>query len=221
MAKKCAIRYTTAMKIWAIIPVKSLHKTKSRLANVLSPQQRAALTQQLLRQTLQILQQVAAIEQVVVVSRDETVAREATAHHARVVVEKDGDGLNEAVTIGKAYAANKGAQAVLVLPSDLPFIERTDIEALLAVRETAVSHQNTLIICSDQHQQGTNALLLPASLNFQFKYGHTSYQQHLTEANRHQLYIHTISIPSLQFDLDTERDWQQYQQKKQLIYDSE
>ena len=208
------------MKIWAIIPVKSLQKTKSRLANVLSPSQRATLTQQLLRRTLHTLQQVPALEQLVVVSRDETVAGEATAHHARVVVEKDGDGLNEAVSLGKAYAASKGAQAVLVLPSDLPFIEATDIEMMLAVGKTAVFPTNTLIICSDQHQQGTNALYLPASLNFAFKYGRYSYQQHLAEANRHQLHIHTISIPGLQFDLDTEQDWQQYQQKYQPIYNS-
>jgi 2-phospho-L-lactate/phosphoenolpyruvate guanylyltransferase len=203
------------MSTWAIIPVKSLQHTKSRLTAVLSPEQRATLTRQLLWQTVWSLQQVAAVEQVVIVSRDETVAREATAHHARIVAEEEGDGLNEAVSFGKMVASNHGGRNVLVLPSDLPFMTVADVETLLAVGETAVSPP-PLIICSDQHNKGTNALFLPAMLNFQFQYGPHSYEKHLAEAKRHQLHMHTISIPGLQFDIDTESDWHHYAQQTRL-----
>ncbi|MFN2189200.1 MAG: 2-phospho-L-lactate guanylyltransferase, partial [Candidatus Promineifilaceae bacterium] len=40
------------MKIWAIIPVKPLYDSKSRLAEVLTPEERAELTRRLLESTI-------------------------------------------------------------------------------------------------------------------------------------------------------------------------
>ena len=58
------------MIIWAIIPVKPLRDSKSRLAHILSSDQRADLTSRLLGRTLDTLNDVMAITQTLVVSRD-------------------------------------------------------------------------------------------------------------------------------------------------------
>ena len=61
-------------EIWAILPVKLLEQTKSRLTAVLTPSQRAELTQFFVKRTLTVLQNVVHIEAIVVISRDLKIA---------------------------------------------------------------------------------------------------------------------------------------------------
>ncbi len=58
------------MTTWAIIPVKPLRYGKSRLAHILSPDERAALTTEMLHYTLRVLENVPAIYRTLVISRD-------------------------------------------------------------------------------------------------------------------------------------------------------
>src|SRR5258707_4700852 len=57
------------MNIWAIIPVKPFNRAKRRLAPILSPEQRAALAEQMFRHSLEILSSVKQIGGVLVGSR--------------------------------------------------------------------------------------------------------------------------------------------------------
>ncbi len=197
------------MTIWAIVPVKSLQQTKGRLTAVLTPTQRAQLTCRLLRQTINSLHAVPQINTILVVTQDKTIAQLAESQQAIVIAEQSNEGLIEAVTLGKQFAANHRAQYLLILPSDLPFLSAANIETFIS--NTNTNRKDEILICSDQQQQGTNALFMPATRPFQFHYGPNSYQRHLAEAQRQQIIIRTINIPSLQFDLDTEADWHQYQ----------
>ncbi len=199
------------MTTWAIVPVKQLHHAKSRLASTLSAEERAALMRCLLRRLLVVLGEVKQVDEIVVVSRDQEVARISALHHAHIVCEDEGVGLNGAVYFGQAYAVARGAAAILVLPTDLPFVTSEDVAALW--EETAVSPYPTAVICSDRHQEGTNALLLPANSPFHFQYGVQSYQKHIGEAERLQLRVQTAVIPGLQFDLDTLGDWEVYRER--------
>lgn len=200
------------MTTWAIIPVKSLPHSKSRLAPFLSQEARAELTRCLLHRLLAILHEVPQIDEVVIVSRDPSVARLAERHGAHVVAEGEEDALNASVRVGQAFAVAHGARAILILPSDLPLVMPEDIAALWG--ETAVFDPSQAVICSDRHQEGTNALLLPAVGPFQFQYGPQSYQKHHREAERVKLLLHTAVIPGLQFDLDTVQDWELYRRRQ-------
>ncbi len=208
------------MNIHAIVPVKSLQETKSRLGGVLSLGERAQLTQTLLRRTLDLLQGITAVKQTIVVSRDPIVAEIAAVYQCRTVAEPSGSGLNGAVTVGAALATVGGASHLLVLPVDLPFLSRMELNCLLDGVKTACSCEgmgavsaNTFFICSDQKQQGTNALVLPAGSGFQFGYGRNSYHHHQREAIRLGWSCQTIQLPSIQFDLDTEQDYNHYTNK--------
>jgi len=196
------------MTTWSIIPVKSLEHSKSRLSDFLSGAERADLTRLMLHRLLGVLAHVPEIDGVVVVSRDESVRQIAMQFGADVIGEDDGEGLNEAAARGRNWAAAHGAKAVLILPSDLPFVQPEDVTTLMG--KTAVFPIN-LVLCSDRHGQGTNALLLPAHGQFQFHYGPESYQHHCQEAEKMDLAHFTVSIPGLQFDLDTSQDWLLYQ----------
>ena len=61
------------MTIWAIVPVKPIQRAKSRLAKVLSRDERATLSRQLLKNTLDTLSEVTQVERTLVISRDSEV----------------------------------------------------------------------------------------------------------------------------------------------------
>ncbi len=58
------------MTLWAIVPVKPLRRGKSRLASVLTQDERTDLNQRLLVHTVDTLRSLPEIEHVLVVSRD-------------------------------------------------------------------------------------------------------------------------------------------------------
>lgn len=191
------------METWAVIPVKSLRQTKSRLASVLTVQQRGALTQLLLRRTLTVLAATPTVQGVVVVTQDATVAQLAQGHGADVVAEPVDAQLNGAVQVGvRQVRARRGTQA-LILPSDLPLLTPAAVTALI----TSVSPPVRMAICSDERQQGTNGLIVPTAVSFQFQYGKSSFWRHLREAERQRLPLCVLAHPHLQFDLDTPEDW--------------
>ena len=117
--------------IWAIVPVKPLRESKSRLSGVLTPDERAELTSFLLQRTLRILRQIAAIDQVMVVSRDPAVLKIARQSHAVTLVEGSRPGLNVALLRAAYVAAAQRATSLLILPSDLPLLTVADVEMML------------------------------------------------------------------------------------------
>ena len=84
------------MSLWAIIPVKPLRRGKSRLAGVLSEEERTVLNITLLENTLRTLKQVQEIDQILVVSRDTGALALARDFKARTVQEGK-PGLNTAL----------------------------------------------------------------------------------------------------------------------------
>ena len=108
------------MTIWAIVPVKPLRLGKSRLAGVLSDDERAILNRMFLEQTLDILRNTPAVSQTLVVSRDPAALAIAREFGARTVLEDGSPNLNSALTRATMLARNYAKRGVLVLPADLP-----------------------------------------------------------------------------------------------------
>ena len=199
--------------IWAVIPVKPLLASKNRLAHLLSPPARAELMGDFLARMLAELQQVAGLAQILLVSSDPAVAEMARRFGVRLLVEERPLGLNTAVTQAVHLAAAQGAAGVLVLPADLPFLRAADVQQLIDQAATPPS----LVICSDGREEGTNALLLSPPGDFTFHYGPNSLQKHLHEAKARKLACVVVQSPGLQFDLDTENDWQVYQRVRHQL----
>jgi 2-phospho-L-lactate guanylyltransferase (CobY/MobA/RfbA family) len=53
---------------------------------------------------------------------------------------------------------------------------------------------------------------MPPTAAFQFQYGPFSFQKHSLEAKRLNIACREFTAPGICFDLDTEADWQTYQQ---------
>ncbi|MEE9216138.1 MAG: NTP transferase domain-containing protein [Anaerolineales bacterium] len=119
------------MSLWAIVPVKALNESKSRLREVLTPEQRVELSREMLLNTLRVLTEVPEIERTLVVSADSKVLTLAQEQGAESLEERGSPSLNKALTQATALARDMYAEAVLVLPADLPLIQANDVRALI------------------------------------------------------------------------------------------
>ncbi len=207
------------MNIWAIIPVKPLHDSKSRLVNVLTPEERAALTLQILGDTLEVLAEVPAINRTLVVSRDPKVLKVARNRGASTYNETDKQGLNSALTRASHIAAAKNADCILILPADLPYVTAEDVELIVGNDSGDAAGRDesnrgivpgSFAICSDHGCDGSNALLVCPPTGFTFQYGSNSFSLHLEEASRLGMSKRVVEAPGIKFDIDTEEDWIAY-----------
>ncbi len=202
------------MTIWAIIPVKPLAESKTRLAHLLTANERADLMRRFFQNALLRLNCVPEIGRILVISSDEMVVALAQQHGAVTIVEREIRGLNTAVAQAAHYAHTHNASSILILPADLPFMQTADIERMIEV--VGQKYGRVLAICGDDQQDGTNALLLSPPIPFTFHYGQGSFQQHLQEAAHLGYAARILTIPGLQFDLDTEADWRVYREMLEI-----
>src|SRR6266576_3161354 len=151
-----APRATARSGMWALVPIKAFYDAKSRLAAVLSAEQRRDLAQAMAAKVIRQLQQEKDLSGVAVVTGDGDVAAFSRLHGAGVIFEDRPGTLTQAVSDGVSLLFGEGASAVLVVPPDIPLIRTDDISALLSYRADAAV---TIVPSRDG---GTNALLLNA-----------------------------------------------------------
>jgi 2-phospho-L-lactate guanylyltransferase len=190
------------MTYWAIVPVKPLRRAKSRLAGVLTDEERASLSQHLLQHTLEVLGGILEIERTLVVSRDSHALALARKYGARTLTERGTPELNQALVRATMVAKEYGATGVLILPADLPLLKIEDVKTLIeASRDPPV-----VVLVPDRHGEGTNALLVRPSGLIEYDFGPDSFQRHQEQAKALGARIEIRSIPSLGLDLDLPED---------------
>jgi 2-phospho-L-lactate guanylyltransferase len=190
------------MPIWCIVPVKPLRRGKSRLASLLTEDQRARLNRYLLQHTLNTLNEVDEIEHTLVVSRDPAALALTRELGGRTVLENGAPQFNLALKRATAVAQMHGAHAVLILPADLPLVTADDI------REVIRRGQNppVVVIAPDRREDGTNALFVnPAGL-LNYAYGPGSNRRHAELAAAAGARVELVPSPSLGLDLDLPED---------------
>ena len=202
------------MSIYAIIPVKPFANGKARLAPVLSPEARAALCQRLFEHVLDAACAAVGLDEIVVVSADDTVRVIGAARGAACIDEplpgktgpdqKGLDGLNTALAIGRQEAVARLASTILVLPADLAFVTAEDIGALIAAGIGA--RGPGVAIAPDEARDGTNALLLSPPDLIGFSFGPGSFEAHCAAAVTAGTNPFVIERPGLGFDVDAPED---------------
>ena len=193
--------------IWAIVPVKPFSSAKSRLASVLSDAERAGLSREFLNHVLGVLAQMPAIAQILVVSRDPAALEVARATGVQSVAENGSHGLNAAVTHATRVARDARANAVLILPTDLPFLSTSDVAQLVSDDEAGP----VMAIAPDRHEQGTNALFVRPPGLLPYAFGEGSFARHLALAAHAQIRVRVCRLPGAALDIDMPEDWLIYQ----------
>ena len=192
--------------VYAVVPVKDLGGTKSRLTPVLDPAARAGLTLYMMGRVVSRARE-AGVEAVGVVSPDPIVLDEARRRGATPLVQES-RGLNPALEEGRTWATKSGASALLVLPADLPLIEASDVRDVLAEAAGGAS----VVISPDGARSGTNALLLRPPDALPFLFGPDSFEAHLRAARDRDAGPRVCENQHLSFDLDTAGDLATYRE---------
>ncbi|MFP4438597.1 MAG: 2-phospho-L-lactate guanylyltransferase [Chloroflexaceae bacterium] len=197
-----------------VIPMKDLARAKSRLSEILPPDARRTLVLEMLRRVLATLLPgrehhgtvaPADIESVWIMSADPTILALTTELGARPLHDPTAD-LNAALEWARTVVTAAGADALLIIPADVPRITPADLAGLTASLQAG----SALVIAPDRAGHGTNALglRLPSPLPFQF--GPDSFAQHLETARRLGLTAQIYASPTLALDVDTPEDFTQY-----------
>lgn len=190
------------MGVWAIVPVKPLRRGKSRLASVLSEEERTLINCMMLGHTLKTLSQLPEIEQVLVVSKDPAALAMARDHRARTVLEVGAPSLNPALERATVVARIYSARGVLVIPADLPVIQPETLRTFLGY----FKDPPVVIIAPDRRGEGTNALFLSPLGLFNYAFGHGSFQRHCDNARKSHARLEVCELPELGLDLDLPED---------------
>jgi 2-phospho-L-lactate/phosphoenolpyruvate guanylyltransferase len=175
------------------IPVKALSKAKSRLAPELSPLERGALTLAMLEDVLDAALAVVGWD-TWVVSSDEAVLEIAAGRGASAIPEER-PSLSQAIRQAEALAKEREADALAVLPADLPLLS---VDSLTGALHTL----GTVVIAPSADRTGTNLLLRRPPRAIQARFGPDSYQRHLALAAAKGLPVSTVERRALAFDLD-------------------
>jgi 2-phospho-L-lactate guanylyltransferase len=188
--------------LWAIVPVKPLRSGKTRLATVLTQEQRTDLNQRLLVHTVDALKAIPEIEHVLVVSRDPAALSLAREHGARTVKESGAPKLNVALARAAAIVKSYGARGVLIVPADLPLIAPDDVRAMLKFAD----QPPVVVVAPDHRRKGTNALLVcPVGL-IEYEFGPGSFRRHCQRALQASARLEVCELPSLALDMDLPED---------------
>ncbi|MEX0922457.1 MAG: 2-phospho-L-lactate guanylyltransferase [Rhodovibrionaceae bacterium] len=187
--------------VWVVVPIKSFSSAKSRLAPVFGRPQRQKLAKLMARRVLKATAACPQIAGIAVVTAD-PLAREIAAGFGAEVCGMAGDeGVNAAAAAGFGFVRQRAA-GVLILPSDIPLVRPDDLSRLLSGPAGACS----VTIVADTAGQGTNALLLPSHIDFEFRFGANSARNHADSARRAGLEVRFAEFPRMALDIDTPGD---------------
>jgi len=179
------------------IPVKSLSRAKSRLAPALSTLERGALTLAMLEDVLDSAQAVAGWEPLVV-SPDEVALEVAARRGVRAVAEAKPP-LSNAIRQVEAIAKEQDADALTILPGDLPLVTPESLQEGLRTL-------GAVVLARSGDGAGTSFLLRRPPRAIPARFGPDSFLRHLQSAGERGLPVAVVERPELTFDLDRPGD---------------
>jgi len=191
------------MSTWVVLPVKPLSLAKSRLAEALSAEQRERFAEGSLKRILSILKLVPQLNGVLVISRDTKVLGIARDYGVKTVQESGQPALNPALMRATQLLEVWGADAVLILPADLPLLQ---VEDVIGVIRAAGKHDQAIVISTDRHRDGTNALFVRPPGLLTYDYGVGSFARHKQQAEVIGVPAIEYESPNIRLDLDTPED---------------
>lgn len=194
------------MPVWVIIPVKPLRLAKSRLAEVLTPEERQEFAESMLRHVLSVVQDVPEVAGTLVISRDSKALSIAREYGANTVQESGNPELNTALMRATKVLSSWRCDAVLVLPADLPLISGEDVSSIIAMGR----YGPAVVIATDRNRDGTNALFLRPPGIIRYAYGPGSFYRHLEMAEEAGADVREYQSPRLMLDIDVPEDIERY-----------
>jgi 2-phospho-L-lactate guanylyltransferase len=189
------------MSSFAVVPVKSLLKSKTRLSNFFTFQERSLFTLTMLQDVLNALKS-SNVNKTVVVSSDLTVER-FVKNFGMTFLKETREGLNQALNQATKWCVRNAAEWVLVLPADVPLITSKDINQLVKLA------LNNSVVISPSQNGGTNALLQTPPGVISPCFGSDSFKKHIIRALAKHVKTKIYVSSNVMLDIDSEKDLEQ------------
>jgi 2-phospho-L-lactate guanylyltransferase len=187
--------------------VKPLRLAKSRLADVLTPEERQSFAEAMLRHMLSVLRRVPQITGTLVISRDNHALAIAREYGAKTIQESGAPELNAALMRATSIVRSWRCEAVLVLPADLPLISPEDITSIIAMGNGELE---SVVIATDRNKDGTNALFVRPPGLIDYAYGPGSFRRHAVGARDAGAVVNIYESDRMLQDIDLPEDIENY-----------
>lgn len=185
--------------IAAVVPVKALAASKSRLLGHAGRELLRDLSLAMMADVVEALRGVHGLSRVAVVTPDPEVAEAALRAGAEALL-RDAPGLNASIELAAAELAPEPGAGVLVVLGDVAALAPAEVERLLAAgREGGVA-------LAPSRDGGTSALLRIPRDAIPARFGEGSAKRHREEALRAGVRYVELALPSLAIDVDVAKD---------------
>ncbi len=189
----------------AVVPLKNLKLAKSRLSNILAEGERQELVLAMFDDVLVSLRESPFIDKIFLVA-DKYFNPIAD---VQMITEIKNRGYDEAIIEALKDSRVNQAQAMLILPADLPLLSTDELDTLIRDQE-----DGSIRIAGARDQDGTNALVMKPPSLLATSFGVGSFERHKKFAKALSVKIEEVNLPGLSFDVDTEKDLIDFVQTK-------
>jgi 2-phospho-L-lactate guanylyltransferase len=186
---------------WVVVLVKDFDSAKQRLVPALGPAERRALAR---RNAVRAIRAAAGGDRRLVVAGSDQAAALAESLGVEALLEPRQEGQNVAAQRGIAHAVAAGADAVLLLSSDLPLVTTRSVRELLAA--AALLTPPAVMAVPAVGRGGTNALFLNPPRAIGLHFGADSLAAFRREARNQHVHFALHQSPAMALDLDEPAD---------------
>jgi 2-phospho-L-lactate guanylyltransferase len=186
---------------WVVVLVKDFDSAKQRLVPALDPAERRALAR---RNAVRAIRAAAAGDDRLVVAGSDEAAALAESLGVDALLEPRQEGQNVAAQRGIAHAIAGGADAVLLLSSDLPLVTTRSVREVLAA--AALLLPPAVMAVPALGRGGTNALYLNPPRAIGLHFGADSLAAFQREARNQHVHFALHQSPAMALDLDEPAD---------------
>jgi 2-phospho-L-lactate guanylyltransferase len=184
-----------------LVPVKNLSTAKQRLAAVLDQPARTELAQAMLHDVVAALAAWPRCPARALVTSDPFALELARQYEFEIIPDTANSGESAAIEMATRFCVVRGSDSTLVIPADIPLIQASDLDQILAY---APAEGSVLAPAADG--RGTNAAFRrPANL-FPLRFGNDSFKPHLAAAQATGKPCIVLQLPSIAVDVDNPED---------------
>jgi 2-phospho-L-lactate/phosphoenolpyruvate guanylyltransferase len=187
-----------------LIPVKNLSAAKQRLASVLDQPARTGLAQTMLHDVVSTVAAWPRRPLCALVTSDPFALELAREYDFEFIPDPANPGETGAIEMATRICVLRGSDSTLVIPADIPLIQISELDQILAHAPAAGS-----VLAPAADGRGTNAAFRrPANL-FPLRFGNDSFKPHLAAARATGKPCTVLQLPNIAVDVDNPEDLQQ------------
>ena len=194
------------MSLWAITPIKSFKRPKSRLGDVLTLEDRRVLVKFMLGRILLSQRKSKLFTNYLIVTEDSNVIDYVEKLGFKAFLQKK-PGLNNGITEASKRAIKGGAKGILIIHGDIPRTSSSILQSVAKKHKQLIkTYKQGITISPDSAGEGTNCMVCTPPDLIKFKYGPGSCLAHLETAHRGGIQVRLYRSKKLEFDIDRDAD---------------